>query len=213
MTEMSSRPIRQRTFARQTAEPGSPADGFLWINPAGGANGNNSERYYWNADTDVWELDSAVGPDSPLHPVSGATWRDTAAAESKQYDGAAWVLMGVTDHTGLTGVTASNHHVRYADSEAVSAVVTSFASESGDFSAVQYGGTTQVSFVSTFHEAPTSLQAGVVTRNSGTDEYYDATWESWVTDANGDITGANIYSVAQSSTGVTVRWRVNGVTL
>lgn len=110
MTEMSSRPIRQRTFARQATEPGRPVDGFLWVNTQGGNLGNNTERYYWNSDTDSWELESAVGPDTPLYAVSGSTWRDTANSTANQYDGAAWQPMGVTDHANLTGVTAAQHH-------------------------------------------------------------------------------------------------------
>lgn len=109
MTEMSSRPIRQRQFARQTTEPQGAADGFLWVNPEGGSAGGNSERYYWNGNADTWELDSSVGPDTPLYPVAGAQWRDTAAAEAKQYDGAAWQPMGVTDHGLLDGLVDDDH--------------------------------------------------------------------------------------------------------
>lgn len=103
-------PINPRAFSRQTSEPSNVIDGFLWVNPAAGANGGNNERYYWNESDAVWELDSAVGPDTPSYAVSGSIWRDTSVSAAKQYDGVAWQNMGVTDHSNLTNVTASQHH-------------------------------------------------------------------------------------------------------
>lgn len=98
---------------RQTVEPGNPLDGMMWINPAGGASGNNSERYLWNRSASAWELTSATGPDMPLYPAAGAVWRDTSTGTSKQNaDGtdAGWSNMGVTDHANLSNVTKAQHH-------------------------------------------------------------------------------------------------------
>jgi hypothetical protein len=86
MTGMNSRPINQRYVRRQPTEPGRQLDGMTWINPSGGASGNNSERYTFNGDSDTWELFLAVGPDSPDYAVDGSLWSDTGAGESKVYD-------------------------------------------------------------------------------------------------------------------------------
>lgn len=86
MTEMNSRPINQRYVRRQPTEPGRALDGMTWINPSGGADGNNSERYTYNGDTGSWELFLAVGPDTPNYEVDGSLWSDTANGESKVYD-------------------------------------------------------------------------------------------------------------------------------
>lgn len=120
MTQQSQ-PISKRYVVRQENEPNNPGPPWVWINPTGGQNGNNSERYIYNDDTDSWELDNSSGPDTPLHPSSGALWRDTSAGKQKSYDGG-WNIIGVTDHTNLSGVNPGNHHTRYADSEAQSAV-------------------------------------------------------------------------------------------
>lgn len=111
MTEMSSSPIQQRTVARQTAEPANPLDGFLWINPEGGANGNNAERYSWNGTG--WELLDSTGPDTPLHAAAGASWTDTGNGTSKNYRGGAWHEVGVSDHANLSGL-ANDDHPHYA---------------------------------------------------------------------------------------------------
>lgn len=120
--------IQERFIVRSTSEPGDPLPGMLWINPEGGASGNNSERYIWNDDAGSWELDSSVGPDTPDYPASGASWRDTANSQSKVYDSGAWVNVSVTDHAqldnlssahdhaNLSNVTANQHHSRPQDS-------------------------------------------------------------------------------------------------
>lgn len=107
---LGSTGISTRFISRQTSEPANPADGFLWINPSGGANGNNTERYTWNKGAGTWELTNAVGPDSPNYATEGALWRDTANSKQKVYDGAAWQNVGVTDHANLSNVTANQHH-------------------------------------------------------------------------------------------------------
>lgn len=93
MTSMESRPVTERFITRGTTEPQSPADGHMWVNPAGGANGNNRERYVYAYDKGVWELEQAVGPDNPLYDSPGALWRDTAAGQQKVYDGG-WQQIG-----------------------------------------------------------------------------------------------------------------------
>lgn len=59
---------------------------------------------------------------TPSGPKEGETWYDTDDDAAKVYDGAAWVTMDVESHGQLTNVGSDNHHTRYADSEAVSAV-------------------------------------------------------------------------------------------
>lgn len=107
-----SRSLTQPYILRQTDTPNGPSDGLLWINPSGGANGNNSERYIYDGANSEWELTNSVGPDAPLYAVSGAMWRDTANSKQKVYDGSSWVNVGVTDHANLANVTASQHHSR-----------------------------------------------------------------------------------------------------
>lgn len=121
---LGSTGISTRFISRQTSEPANPVDGFLWINPEGGANGNNTERYIWNKSAGAWELTNSVGPDSPNYATTGALWRDTANGQQKVYDGAAWQNVGVTDHANLTNVQANQHHTPPSASDPTTADVT-----------------------------------------------------------------------------------------
>lgn len=107
---LGSTGITTRFISRQTSEPANPVDGFLWINPSGGANGNNTERAIWNKSAGAWELTNSVGPDAPNYASVGALWRDTANGQQKVYDGAAWQNVGVTDHANLSNVQTDSHH-------------------------------------------------------------------------------------------------------
>jgi len=57
----------------------------------------------------------------PPQPEEGETWYDTAADESKVYDGAEWVVQNIESHAALSGINPDDHHQRYQDSEAESA--------------------------------------------------------------------------------------------
>jgi hypothetical protein len=116
MTLGSSSPLSQIMTLRQDNEPGNPVEGMLWVDTSG----NNVERKQWTGSQ--WELDVAVGPDTPKHTVEGARWSKTDTDEVLVYDGAAWASIGVTDHANLDNVTEDQHHERYADSEARDAV-------------------------------------------------------------------------------------------
>jgi hypothetical protein len=133
---MQSNPITIRTTYRQANEPTKKIDGMEWINPAGGANGNNSETYIWNQDSQSWELVRSVGPDTPLYPATGANWRDTANGQTKTYDDATWVNVGVTDHANLTNVKPPQH----APSQgSLNTTTTSHNSTTGEFMTVDGG--------------------------------------------------------------------------
>jgi hypothetical protein len=112
MTEQDTQPLQQRTVARQTEQPARVIDGFQWVNPMGGQNGNNSETYVWNGDSRSWQLIRSTGPDTPLYSAAGATWTDTSNGTVKNYRGGGWKNVGVTDHTNLSNVGPSQHHSR-----------------------------------------------------------------------------------------------------
>lgn len=97
---------------RQDTAPPRPIDGMLWINPTGGANGNNSERYIYNGSTDSWELTNAVGPDSPNYTANGALWRDTGNGVQKVYD-EGWNTIGM-NHTGAYGYLSADQTISSA---------------------------------------------------------------------------------------------------
>jgi hypothetical protein len=107
-------PINPVRFYRQDSEPPAAPDGATWITESDGAGGDTTSRYIRNGTAGRWELESSVGPSEPTLgvPVPGSTWRDTANANAKQYDGAAFVNLGVTDHANLTNVTSGQHHTR-----------------------------------------------------------------------------------------------------
>jgi len=83
--------IPRVSIVRQDAEPQRKLDGMLWITESGGQNGNNIERYVYDKSSATWELIRSHGPDTPRYPAAGASWRDTSAGKSKEYDGSAWV--------------------------------------------------------------------------------------------------------------------------
>jgi hypothetical protein len=58
---------------------------------------------------------------APNSPSEGETWYDTAADESKVYDGSAWVVQNIESHGALSGVNVDDHHTRYSDAEAQAA--------------------------------------------------------------------------------------------
>lgn len=94
----------KRNVYRQATEPGNVKEGDLWIDTSG----NNNEMNQYTGAT--WELVIARGPDTPAYPVEGSLWRDTTGGSLKVYDGAAFAVVGVTDHTQLSGVTVGQHH-------------------------------------------------------------------------------------------------------
>jgi hypothetical protein len=106
-----STPLNPTRFYRQDSKPPSASDGAVWVTNADGAGNDTSSRYVYNAEASRWELDSAVGPSEPDRgvPVAGAVWRDTANGTATQYDGTAFVNLGVTDHANLQNVTADQH--------------------------------------------------------------------------------------------------------
>lgn len=119
---------------RQSNEPGNPVEGMLWVDTSG----NNVERKQWTGST--WELDVAVGPDAPEHAVQGARWSKTDENTVLVYDGSTWNSIGVTDHANLSNINASDHHTRYSDSEAKSAVSASDVSATVSSGSVTVGG-------------------------------------------------------------------------
>lgn len=58
---------------------------------------------------------------TPSDPSEGEEWYDTGVNAAYVYDGASWIELTVVDHSQLSGVTASDHHTRYSDSEASAA--------------------------------------------------------------------------------------------
>lgn len=48
----------------------------------------------------------------PSGAVEGEEWYDTGANAAYVYDGASWIEQTVTDHGNLSGITASDHHVK-----------------------------------------------------------------------------------------------------
>jgi len=88
-----SDPLQQRFTVRQDSAPNSQGPPWTWINPSGGANGNNRETYLWNDNAGQWELELSIGPDVPEREVDGSLWRDTSAGSFKAYDAgvSAWV--------------------------------------------------------------------------------------------------------------------------
>jgi hypothetical protein len=73
-----------------------------------------------------------VQPDQPAEAAEGESWYDSDANEAFVYDGANWLELTVLDHGELSGVSASDHHTRYSDSEARTAVDGSDVSITGD---------------------------------------------------------------------------------
>lgn len=69
---------------------------------------------------------------TPSGAEEGETWFDTDANESYVYTGSSWVSMTANDHSELSGVGSSDHHSRYSDSEARTAVDGSNVSITGD---------------------------------------------------------------------------------
>jgi hypothetical protein len=91
-------PINPVRFYRQDSAPPAAPDGATWITESDGAANDTTSRYVRNEAVGRWELESAVGPSEPSLgvPVPGSTWRDTANAKAKQYDGSAFVTLGNT---------------------------------------------------------------------------------------------------------------------
>lgn len=183
---------------RQTSEPTNPEDGTIWINPSGGASGNNTERYTWNADSNAWELTNAVGPDTPLYEVTGSLWRDTNNGGQKVYDGG-WQSIGVTDHANLSGVGPDNHHP-------------ATASESGSVSVGNSSSTQEISvtFGNAYKEAaiqsaPTYDSGGVWLDNSEGHQL-----ASFDTDADGNVTGVTWEHNNANHDQSTITWKVVG---
>lgn len=89
----SSQTIQQRYTVVQDSEPKSGGPPWEWVsrNPS---SGNDFERYLYNEDTGSWELDKAVGPNTPNNPSNGATWRDTTNSQQKVYDNG-WQSIGL----------------------------------------------------------------------------------------------------------------------
>jgi hypothetical protein len=58
----------------------------------------------------------------PTDPDVAETWYDTGEGRGFMWNGTRWREVSVVDHAELEGTGASDHHTRYADSEARSAV-------------------------------------------------------------------------------------------
>lgn len=89
-----------------TTQPSPAQAGDLWRDTSG----NNTELHQYDGAS--WETWFARGPDNPEYPVEGTIWRDTGAGELKQYNGASFEGIGVTDHSNLSNVQASQHHTK-----------------------------------------------------------------------------------------------------
>jgi len=109
---MDSTPVAVTRFFRQDSKPTDAPDGARWLTESDGAGDDTASSYFYDAPSETWELDSAVGPSEPTAgtPVPGATWRDTANAVAKQYDGTEFLPLGVNDHADLSNVTDNQHH-------------------------------------------------------------------------------------------------------
>lgn len=109
---MDSTPIAVTRFFRQDSKPTDAPDGARWLTESDGAGNDTASSYFYDAPSETWELDSAVGPSEPTAgtPVPGATWRDTANAVAKQYDGTSFTVLGVTSHQDLQEVQDDDHH-------------------------------------------------------------------------------------------------------
>lgn len=191
---IDSFPLTPTTFYRQDTAPPDAVDGATWLTNSDGSENDTTSRYQYNADADQWELNSAVGPSEPDRgtPVPGATWRDTANGNAKQYDGSEFVNLGVTDYNNLDNIP-------------------SFESESGSFiKALSGQGNQSVSFENTYKDAGVSASNAEQSGFGG--DYAGAGFSSFITDANGDITGANISWEGRGNAGetATFRWIVYG---
>ena len=58
----------------------------------------------------------------PGDPSEGEEWYDNGADAAFVYDGSAWIEQTVVEHGQLSGVGSGDHHSRYSDNEARSAV-------------------------------------------------------------------------------------------
>lgn len=107
-----SHTLQTRYTVVQDSEPDSGGPPWEWVsrNPS---SGNDLERYIYNEGTSSWDLDKAVGGNTPNNPSKGATWRDTLNGTQKVYDGG-WVNIGVTDHSNLSNVLSGQHHSQVA---------------------------------------------------------------------------------------------------
>lgn len=125
---MDSTPITATRFFRQDSKPSSAPDGATWLTNSDGSGDDTTASYVFNAASDTWELESAVGPSEPTDgtPVAGATWRDTSTGTPKQYDGTAYIAIrrSLTDiapfeDTGtlLTVFAKQNATVPYFESD------------------------------------------------------------------------------------------------
>lgn len=89
---------------------------------------------------------------TPSGPKEGETWYDTDDDAAKVYDGAKFVTMDVESHGQLQNVGSDNHHARYADSEARSAV------DGADLTGLKIGGV-DVAVISDLHSRYTDSEA------------------------------------------------------
>jgi hypothetical protein len=131
----TSTTITTPTVVRQTKEP-QALDGRIWINPKGGNSSNNTERYIYNADVKAWELDTAIGKDTPTKQIDGSIWQDTSVdpTTTRVYDGgtSSWEKLGLESghinptydsnedgkisHQDLSNINSSNHHSKASGS-------------------------------------------------------------------------------------------------
>jgi hypothetical protein len=99
------------TVVRTENEP-QAVDGRIWINPSGGVNGNNTERYIYNADTTAWELDTSIGPDTPTKEIDGSLWQDSSVnpTTTRIYDSESnsWIKLGLELTTENVTVSLGN---------------------------------------------------------------------------------------------------------
>lgn len=65
-----------------------------------------------------------VQDSQPGGAEEGETWYDTGSNAAYVYDGASWIEQTVVDRSQLSGVGGADHHTRYSDGEARSAVRT-----------------------------------------------------------------------------------------
>lgn len=136
--------IQQRYSFRQDSEPSGAPDAATWINPTGGASGNNVERYTYNRESDVWELVSSVGPDTPTRETVGATWRDTGNAVTKVYDGNSFV--NLSPATTSSNTLQSGYYEEVLSPTSDPQTFTFNINESYRIGKVEWGGFTRPDF-------------------------------------------------------------------
>lgn len=106
--------LNSRYVFRQDTAP-RREEGVLWLDTSGGT---TALRQY-DSDTDTFDCLTAYGSDEPGGAVEGTLWYDTTAGATKQYTGAAFEEVGVSDHANLQNVNPAQHHARYTDDEAL----------------------------------------------------------------------------------------------